>query len=220
MPDQHDVWNTIADSFHHTRKSPWKFVIEYIEQLPKAGITADLGCGNGRHTLPLAQQSKQVYAVDFSEELLKIAQKQIESQGITNVCFLHANISTLPLQSEIIDYALMIASLHNLEYKANRIKAMKELYRILKPGGTALLTVWNRQHKAYDPDQQPLHEPGDTLIHWRQHGLNEARFYHLYTLDELEEEITQQHFQIKTLREEKLTQHTTIKDNIIAIIQR
>ena len=216
--NQQDVWDTIAESFSHTRKSPWQIVLDFIQIQPKPDLSIDLGCGNGRHSIPLALHSKQSLAVDFSKNLLQITKKQLISKHITNTSLIQANLTSLPLKDNSVDMALMIASLHSIPHKTKRQSTLKELYRILKPQSTALLTVWNTNHKAYqtNPNSQPSQ---DAIIYWRQHSHNEPRYYHLYTKDELIEDIKTSNLRIKTI-EEKTLSKTTQNDNIIAVLSK
>ena len=48
----------------------------------------DFGCGVGRTTIPLAETSSRVIAVDISNQMLKEAKKNCEGRGITNVAFM------------------------------------------------------------------------------------------------------------------------------------
>ena len=71
-----ETWNTIAKSFDKTRNKPWIQCIDFINTLSKNSIVADISCGNGRHLIPLAKQSKKTIGVDISRELLKIIKEQ------------------------------------------------------------------------------------------------------------------------------------------------
>jgi len=218
IKNQQEVWDTISESFSHTRKKPWQVVVDYIQSQPKAHRSIDLGCGNGRHTIPLAQNSKKTLGLDFSKNLLEITQKNLEKNQIKNASLLQANLVTLPLKDNSIDIGIMIASLHSIPHRSDRQQALQELYRVLKPKSSALLTVWNTNHKAYTKNLDN-NKSTDTTIYWRQHKHNEPRFYHLYTKKELREELETANFFIQTLGEKTLSK-TTPNDNIIAILSK
>ncbi len=216
--NQQDVWNTIAESFSITRKSPWQIVSDYIQRQPKPCLSVDLGCGNGRHSIPLAQHSTKTLALDFSKNLLQITKKQLQSQKINNTSLIQANLINLPLKDNSVEMALMIASLHSIPHRTKRQSALKELHRILKPQSTAFLTVWNTNHKAYQSNLNKKPSQ-DAIIYWRQHGHNEPRYYHLYTKDELIEDIKTSNLRVQTI-EEKTLSRTTQNDNIIALLSK
>ena len=48
------------------------------------------------------------------------------------------------------DYAICIAVLHHLSTQERRVSALKEMQRILRPGGRALVTVWAKEQKYKD----------------------------------------------------------------------
>lgn len=223
--DMEDTWDTIADSFDKTRRNPWNQCLEYISGLDPSFMVADLGCGNGRHTIPCLKQCKQVIGIDISKNLLSIVKEKTNSVG-NNIHFIHANLIDIPLQDEIIDAALYIAALHNIPKKEQRLQSLKELFRILKQGSTALITVWSRWQDKF---QQGLEtnknsmkyyfENGDIEIYWRQDKLNIPRYYHLYDKDEFQNELENSGFLIKKITEEYIS-FKEKSDNYFAYVQK
>jgi SAM-dependent methyltransferase len=53
----------------------------------KGDVLLDLGCGTGEITLPLAKHFEKVLAWDPDGEMLEIAKRKTEEQGITNIIF-------------------------------------------------------------------------------------------------------------------------------------
>ncbi len=53
----------------------------------------------------------------------------------------------LPFRSETADYCVCIAVIHHLSTKERRIRALREIARILRPGGRALIYVWARNQR-------------------------------------------------------------------------
>ena len=187
-----ETWNTIAKSFDRTRRKPWKLCTDFINTLPKTSIVADLGCGNGRHLIPCARHCKKAIAIDISIELLHITQNSLIENNLRNVALLHSNVVNIPVKNNSLDALLFIASLHNIKRKENRIQSLKEIRRILKNNGKALISVWSRWQDKYRKKffkkwftQTGKDEFGDINIYWKQHGLNIPRFYHLYSKREL-----------------------------------
>ena len=100
----------------------------------------DLACGNGRHLLPASKSSHNVIGGDKSRRLLNIAQDKTKEIDTIHLICLDARC--LPLKNESIHTILFVASLHNIPGRNKRLKALKEIRRVLRPGGTALITVW------------------------------------------------------------------------------
>ena len=201
-----DIWNAIAQSFDSTRREPWDECIDFINNLPRRSLVADVGCGNGRHLIPCAEHCKKVIGLDVSKELLKIVQKKINEKKLNNVDLIHSDAVDIPVRENRVDALLYIATLHNISQGYRRIKSLNEINRILKPKGKAIISVWSRwqdkfrQHfikkclTSFDKN-----EFGDINIYWRQHGLSIPRFYHLYSKRELKQNLNETGFEILKL---------------------
>jgi len=206
-----ETWDTIAASFDTTRRTPWPPCLEFIDSLPKQTKVVDIGCGNGRHLLPAIHHCQKAIGVDLSFQLLSIVQQKLKQERITTVDLVHASATHLPLKDTTVDTVLYIAALHNIEGRDNRIQSLKEVKRVLKSGGTALISVWSRWQDNYRTQffkrwftKQGTHEFGDIDIYWRQHGLNIPRFYHLYSKREFERDLCQARLTIIDMQELKL----------------
>ena len=99
----------------------------------------DVGCGTGRLIKKLLERNSIVTGIDVSEEMLKIARKKFKSTE-----FVEGDAEKLPFKDEsfdIVTASFLIVHLKNLR------KFFDEAYRILKPGGTFIVTNIN-QRKA------------------------------------------------------------------------
>ena len=169
------TWDTIAESFDVTRRKPWKQCIDFINSLSKTSIVADVGCGNGRHLIPCAQHCQKVIGVDISKKLLAIVENKLREHNLKNVRLYHTDVTQLPLKDGAVDAVLYIAALHNVQGKENRIQSLREVSRILKKDGKALISVWSRWQDRYRKQffkkwftQLGRSEFGDIDIYWRQ----------------------------------------------------
>ncbi|HMA83209.1 MAG TPA: class I SAM-dependent methyltransferase [Candidatus Thermoplasmatota archaeon] len=221
LSDSLHTWNHIAKSFNHTRQHTWDFCNDFINTYTTDKICADLGCGNGRHLLPLAVKAKKAFGFDISHNLLAITEKMLKQHQIKNAELVQGDLVHLPFQSNIFDAIIYIAALHNIKQKKNRLQSLKEVNRVLNPGGKALISVWNRDQDRFKQKkfQQQLKEPGDILIYWRQHNLNIPRFYHLYQKQELRDDLEQANFTIQTLKGVNITSKKEF-DNFYAIVEK
>ena len=221
-----DTWNTIAKSFDSTRRTPWKECTDFIKTLSKKSILVDIGCGNGRHLIPSAMHCKSVIGLDVSKELLKIVQKKIYKNNLNNVELIHSDAVNIPLSNYSVDAVLYIATLHNISKRYRRIKSLKEINRILKSNGKAIISVWSRWQDKFRQyflirmiTQFGYNEFGDIDIYWRQHGLNISRFYHLYSKKEFQKDINQAGFEIINLEGKKI-HSKKYPDNFFALIKK
>ncbi|MBN1860801.1 MAG: methyltransferase domain-containing protein [Candidatus Thermoplasmatota archaeon] len=218
------IWDTIAESFDTTRQKPWSNCLEYIHSLNPTDIVADIGCGNGRHLLPCAEQCKSVFGVDVSSQFLQIVQKKLHHKLITNTSLIHADAVYLPFTADSFDAILFIASLHNIKGKDYRHQALTEVARVLKPQGTALISVWSRWQDKYCKYflKQLItrkREFGDIEVCWRQHHLNVPRFYHLYAKGEFLRDLQSAGFQIQRCESVKICSKR-FPDNYFALVRK
>jgi ubiquinone/menaquinone biosynthesis C-methylase UbiE len=95
----------------------------------------DLGCGSGGISCELARSIRtgEVIGVDSSEAILQQAQQLKDSEGIDNITFFQGNAYALSFPDETFDF---IYSRFLFQHLADPSKALLQVYRILKPGGT------------------------------------------------------------------------------------
>ena len=96
-------------------------------------VTKIVGCGNGKNLHVTADSF--VVGCDNCLELLKVAGSRGGEVGV-------ADCLNLPYRSAIFDSTISIAVIHHLCTEERRVKAIQELCRITKPGGTILVYVW------------------------------------------------------------------------------
>lgn len=221
-----ETWDSIAKSFDATRDKPWKQCIDFINILPKSNVIADIGCGNGRHLIPAAKHCKIAIGLDISRELLNIVKSKINNQKLENVYLLHSDVVNIPIKDECVDSILFIATLHNILKREKRIQSLKEVRRILKQDGTALISVWSRWQDKYRKQflkkwftQTGETEFGDIDIYWRQHGLNIPRFYHLYSKREFSRDIRESGLKILEIQDASMHSKKH-PDNYFALIKK
>ncbi|HBS28418.1 MAG TPA: ArsR family transcriptional regulator [Phycisphaerales bacterium] len=102
--------------------------------LPPDWEVADLGCGTGNASELLAPRVRRVIAVDQSGPMLEAARKRLE--GVRNVRFEAGALESLPLESGSVDACVCALVLHHV---AEPLAAVREMRRILRPGGAALI---------------------------------------------------------------------------------
>jgi SAM-dependent methyltransferase len=96
----------------------------------------ELGCGTGYFTRELARSGGNIVAIDVSPELLEIARANCSSP---NVRYEIQNAYQLSYADAVFDSVVGSSVLHHLEIEA----ALREIYRVLKPGGTMCFTEPN-----------------------------------------------------------------------------
>lgn len=218
-----ETWDKIAKSFDKTRKKPWKECTDFIESLEPSTILLDACCGNARNTLLFHNKFKKIICLDFSSNLLKIVKEKIKEEEIENIELIHANVEDIPLEDDSVDNVIFIAALHNIKGRENRIKSLKEIKRVLKKSGKALISVWSREQDKFrdifkEKKTKKDEEFGDIEIYWNQDGLDIPRFYHLYSKEEFIEDLERSGFKILEIKGVKLVSKE-YDDNYFALVE-
>ncbi len=118
----------------------------------------DLGCGTGLFTEAMARlvgPEGRVHAVDIQAPMLERTRVRLQEAGLTaRVELHHAGAYHLPLPDDSLDLVVAIATLPQIP---DRIQALNELRRVLKPDGRLILS-----------DEMPLpsYVPAQTVRNW------------------------------------------------------
>lgn len=200
-------YNQIAEHFSATRYQPWSEWQLFLEYIKAGQKILDLGCGNGRLFFSfLKDYSVEYYGIDNSEKLIEIAQKRIfKSQfsifkEFSSPNFQIADITDLPYQDNFFDVVISIAAFHHLPNKELRLKSLRGIYRVLKPGGHLLMTNWHLWHQPYfkyffNQFFQKI-SIKDFFVPWKSPSgkIQCQRYYHAFTTGELNKLLSQAGF--------------------------
>ena len=127
------VLDTLPDSLVESftgANNPQPFI-----DLQKKEVVLDLGCGAGldMYFYAKAVGSKgKVIGVDISEEMVMKARKNMDQLGITNVETRCGRADEIPLDDNTVD---VVASNGIYNLSPNKEAVMREVFRVLKPGG-------------------------------------------------------------------------------------
>ncbi|MFK4912740.1 MULTISPECIES: demethylmenaquinone methyltransferase [Lactococcus] len=101
-----------------------------------SGMTIlDLCCGTGDWTFDLSKavgQMGKVVGLDFSENMLKVAQAKIDKNDNNNIEFIQGNAMAIPFEKEMFDVVTIGYGLRNTP---DYLTVLREIFRVLKPGG-------------------------------------------------------------------------------------
>jgi len=228
------AFDNIANDWDRLRGNPWPVLLQFFEKNICSNafsndLMLDLGCGNGRHTLLFTEKSRHIIGVDFSKELLKIANKNCKSQKISNVSYIMADVTALPFREEVFFRIIFLATLHHIPMRENRLESIKILEYILKSGGYCLISVWRKWQKRFFWHFfkeffiflftfKSFKEFGDIYIPWNKHnGETIQRFHHLFSQREMKSIFHKTRFQIELM--ENLGGPTQ-RDNIFCILKK
>lgn len=116
--------------------------------VPAGAAVADLGCGNGYHTLPLAAAvgaTGKVFAVELQPEMLVLLQKRAAGKQLENVVLVESTVDDPKLPKQSCDLVLLVDVYHELSHP---VTVMGHVREALRPGGRVVLV----EFRAEDPE--------------------------------------------------------------------
>ncbi len=126
-----------------TRKEMPEFkalALRIAAAVPPGGSVLEVAPGPGFLSIELAKRGLQVRGVDISKTFVQIAQRNADADGV-QALFELGNAAALPVEDGSVDFVVCRAAFKNF---SEPVKALSEMRRVLRPGGTALLIDMRR----------------------------------------------------------------------------
>lgn len=145
-----DVWDDVAEGYAiellpvFERYSADALALAKLS--PNASVV-DVAAGPGTLSLLAARRVAQVAAVDFSEAMVQVLTRRAAEEGLFNLDVRRGDGQSLPFDDEVFDAGF---SMFGLMFFPDRAAGFRELRRVLKPGGRAVVSSWG------STDQVPL----------------------------------------------------------------
>ncbi|VVB71241.1 Ubiquinone biosynthesis O-methyltransferase [uncultured archaeon] len=176
-------FNIISEKWDAIRKEESLIFKAFTPFFTKAKTVLDAGCGNGRNIKSLTNYFQQVYGIDSSRELLKLALKNNEKLVEQGKLILSLqDFNNTFFEDNFFDCIVGVASFH---HSKNLEETLLEAKRILRPKGQLFFSLWNYyQPKFFDKGKEQLIKFG-----------NVKRYYHFYEEEELIN-LVQRHFKL------------------------
>lgn len=115
---------------------------EFVKKYVAGKIVLDLACGTGYGTRMIRNFSgKPTYGIDISTEAIHHAKKTYATDGLE---FIHGDVTKLPFTDSFFDTIVSFETIEHLDANGRSL-FLKELYRVLKPDGTLILSTPNRR---------------------------------------------------------------------------
>jgi ubiquinone/menaquinone biosynthesis C-methylase UbiE len=119
-------------------------------QLRPGDHVLDIAAGTGdqsRQAARLVSSEGSVLATDISQEMLDVAARLAQQEGLSNITTRAMNAEQLDLEEN--SYDAVISQL-GLMLIGRKQQALREIWRVLKPGGRLVALVWSK------PERNPL----------------------------------------------------------------
>src|SRR6266540_1967590 len=124
---------------------------QLVEKIPANGKVLEIAPGPGYFCIELAKLGNyQITGLDISKSFVEIARKNAAEAGL-KIDFREGNASAMPFKNETFDFTFCQAAFKNF---SEPVKAISEMYRVLKPGGVAVIADMRSDASAEDIEQE------------------------------------------------------------------
>jgi len=115
---------------------------------------ADIGCGNCYFTFPasgITGPKGRVFALDISPEMLEEINARVKEENKTNIEVINTEENNLKIAKESVDLAFSC----NVVHEAKDLDLfLKEVERILRPGGRIAIIDWEKKDSDLGPPRE------------------------------------------------------------------
>ena len=175
-----EVYDQIGESWYNVRHNTiFRKELSRLNEMWSGGRLLNIGCAHGPDFVPFDPDKFSFYGIDSSKELVFLSEKYSRKKTLAfHNCV--ADMRNLPFKNGSFEHLICIASLHHLLQKEDRVKALKEMKRVLSDSG--FITVWDRKNSELPPGKIITKE-------WNKSGRVLKRQYYIYSKGELENEL-------------------------------
>ena len=119
--------------------------VQALMDLRPGARILDLCCGQGRHAVPLARAGHYLTGLDRSAYLLSQAQQAAQTEGV-KVQWVHGDMRCLPWHEQFDVCINLFTAFGYFDEEADNQEVLRQVCRVLKPGGEFLLDISNRDY--------------------------------------------------------------------------
>lgn len=150
-------------------------IINLLELKPDY-VVADLGCGTGYFSIPMARKVKKVYGIDIQNEMLTFLEQKIRKQKIENIKTLLSKENKIPLQDQSVNLLISVNTLHEFRDKGSIINEMR---RVLKADGQIAIVDFRKEDTNVGPPVSIRVSKEQAKSLFKKNGLKALKTYDL-----------------------------------------
>lgn len=134
-----DTGERMIPQAHHGQLLYGEHIVRYqaAKETVSGKVVLDIASGTGYGTNILSQKAQKVFGVDVSKDAIEYAKKNYSGK---NIEFILGDASKIPLQTNQVD---VVVSFETIEHIPNYKEFIKEVKRVLKPGGFLIVSTPN-----------------------------------------------------------------------------
>jgi ubiquinone/menaquinone biosynthesis C-methylase UbiE len=164
--------NLVLNTEDPYQKEMVRIRLDYNERFGAGKDILDLCCGSGSYLAPILPRARSAIGLDFSRKLLLSCKENLGAEAAGKLVLVEGDAQQLPLPADIVDYVFSYCSLY---YLPRLDLAFKEIGRVLRPGGHAVLECGNlnslnqlvsmafHRHAGW---AKPFYHPYPDLLRW------------------------------------------------------
>ena len=149
--------NDLFNRFYKYAVSPKNYCLE--KKFFKNAIVLDAGCGNSGYFAKamIDLGAKQVYCLDLGKQWIHNLKKGLKEKGVSlsKITCISGSVTKIPLKSAVMDFVACSGVIHHLPNVNLSTKAIKELYRVTKFGGSIFATFGDDKPGLFEKYIQP-----------------------------------------------------------------
>lgn len=144
-------WDKAAEFYEDSWKEqlkPAQSKLMEMADLQPGETVLETACGTGLVTFSIANAvgiEGEVVATDLSEEMMDLAKRESGNKIAGNITYQRMDAEALDFEDEQFDAALCSLG---LMYIPDPVQSLKEMYRVLKPGGRAVVAIWGERRNC------------------------------------------------------------------------
>ena len=130
--DKYDAMNSVISFKRHVA---WRKDVMKRMNVSTGASALDVCTGTGDWAISLAEApgpDGNVVGLDFSENMLKVAQEKKDLDNLSHLEFVHGNAMELSFENDSFDFVTIGFGLRNVP---DYLQVLKEMHRVVKPGG-------------------------------------------------------------------------------------
>ena len=131
-----------------------------FSEIKEGQVVLDVGTGSGFAAALLAKAvgtNGRVYSIDPSENALENAFSRLKEEKLDKIVVLKkARVEELSFKDNFFD---RVSSIMSFDHFSDPVRSLKEMYRVLKPGGILVIVDWTRETTVAPHPKEQLYTP-------------------------------------------------------------